>query len=157
MNGVRMTIQRCIQNRLHQYCGAGDHISERPVKPPRLPVSSIDTHSPWWTKVTETALLSVISGEIRPSMTAWSTTLLIQLIVDKRLAKEVHHDSDQWTDFTLDALTTKVMDSTANILLECPWLLHHSPAISWSTEVLAWEDNCFQREAGSVLFLSVLL
>ncbi|KAK3508724.1 hypothetical protein QTP70_004270 [Hemibagrus guttatus] len=47
------------------------------------------------------------------------------------------------TPYQIQSITRKP-ESTADVILGCPWLEQHNPILSWTTgEVLRWGDSCF--------------
>ncbi|XP_048022275.1 uncharacterized protein LOC125252755 [Megalobrama amblycephala] len=166
----RLTLNLCL------YCGAPGHaIAACPTRPPRPMVSaiilSIQKMKPLTTVVNLTAAdisLTVfalldsgsagnfVSGALCRQLhlkTSPSPTIYqINSITGKPLSRKHVRTVAGPLKLQVGLLHQEELhllvleDSTADVVLGCPWLEQHNPTISWKTgEILKWGENCFSR------------
>ncbi len=156
------------------YCGALGHaIATCHIRPPRLMVSAIEPHvtnmCPLTTVVQLTAcnesfpvtalidsgsagnfIAGALSRQLRLPTSTTTKVYQVQSVTGKPLSrKQVRHQAGPVTirvgQLHEEEINILVLeDSTADIILGRPWLVHHNPILSWeSGEVLKWGESCF--------------
>ncbi|KAK3508365.1 hypothetical protein QTP70_022939 [Hemibagrus guttatus] len=168
------TTTRNLTQNLCLYCGAPGHvISACPIRPPRPMVSTIfssiqkmkslttignltaaDVSIPVAALLNSGSAGNFISGalcrQLKLKTTATSTTYQIQSITGKSVSRRqvsrcVGPLLLQIGVLHVEKISLLVLEeSTADVILGCPWLEQHNPILSWKTsDVLKWGDTCF--------------
>ncbi|KAK3559369.1 hypothetical protein QTP86_012780 [Hemibagrus guttatus] len=175
--------QKRLTQSLCLYCGDPGHaLPACPIRPPRPMVSTVFSFLPHmkpltthgtlttaYTSVTVVALLdsgsaaNFVSGTLCRQLglrtKATVTPYQIRCITGKPISRRrVHHSAGpvllQVGLLHVEETTFLVLEeSTADIILGCPWLEQHNPILSWSTgKVLKWATPAFRA-----VFLTYLL
>ncbi|KAK3554597.1 hypothetical protein QTP70_027889, partial [Hemibagrus guttatus] len=139
--------QRRLTQNLCLYCGAPGHaIPVCPIRPPcpMVMVALLDSAS----------VGNFISGTLYRQLglrtKAMATPYQIQSITGRPGShRQVHRSAGpvllRVSVLHIEEITLLVLEeSTADVILGCPWLEQHNPILSWRTgEVLKWGDTCF--------------
>ncbi|KAK3507585.1 hypothetical protein QTP70_029521 [Hemibagrus guttatus] len=143
--------QRRLTQNLCLYCGVPGHaIPACPIRPPRPMVSTIFPSLPKMKPLTTIGTLTAahLSVTVVALLDSGSSGNFISGTLCRQLGLRTKATS---TMYQIQSITGRpeiallvLEESTADVILGCPWLEQHNPILSWKTgEVLKWGDTCF--------------